>query len=100
MSSVYFAFAVLLTVSQLSQASFPYYYGEYPALGYYGIAESYPYYPYAAYGYGAYPYGYPFGLHSHHYHPRTALRNVAKSFQREEGHLSETDMISPFAKKN
>ncbi|EPB75754.1 hypothetical protein ANCCEY_05182 [Ancylostoma ceylanicum] len=62
MSSVYFAFAVLLTVSQLSQASFPYYYGEYPALGYYGIAESYPYYPYAAYGYGAYPYGYPFGL--------------------------------------
>ncbi|EYC13923.1 hypothetical protein Y032_0042g602 [Ancylostoma ceylanicum] len=105
MSSFYFLFAVLFAVSQLSQASFPYYYGgsshpDYPALGYYGIADSYPYYPYAAYGYGAYPYGYPFSLHSHYHHPRAALRNVAKSFHREDGHLSETDMISPFAKKN
>ncbi|KAL6744334.1 hypothetical protein Aduo_017281 [Ancylostoma duodenale] len=100
MHSLYFLFAVLLAISQLSQASFPYYYGDYPALGYYGITEPYPTYPYTPFAYGAYPYGYSFGLHSHHYHPRAALRNVAKSFHREDGHLSETDMISPFAKKN
>ncbi|RCN25707.1 hypothetical protein ANCCAN_28578 [Ancylostoma caninum] len=62
MSSFYFLSVVLLAISQLSQASFPYYYGEYPALGYYGIAETYPYYPYAPVAHGAYPYGYPFGL--------------------------------------
>ncbi|EYC13982.1 hypothetical protein Y032_0042g643 [Ancylostoma ceylanicum] len=102
MNSSYFLFAVFLAISQMSHTSLPYasYYGDYPGFGYYGLAGHYPYAPFA---YGAYPYGYPYdypySLHSH-YHPRAALRNVAKSFHREDGHLSETDMISPFAKKN
>ncbi|EYC17162.1 hypothetical protein Y032_0031g2304 [Ancylostoma ceylanicum] len=103
MSSFYILSIFLLAVSQLSQASYPYagYYGgrsysNYPILGYYGsLADPYTYTPYA---YGAYPFGYPLSLHSHYYHPRAALRNVAKSFQREEGHLSGTSKISPFAK--
>ncbi|EYC13892.1 hypothetical protein Y032_0042g586 [Ancylostoma ceylanicum] len=97
MSSFYFLFAFLLSVSQLSHASFPHigYYSDYPAFGYYGLADPYSYAPFA---YDAYPYGYPYALHSHHYYPRAALRNVARSFQREDGHLSDTSMISPFAK--
>ncbi|EYC13908.1 hypothetical protein Y032_0042g595 [Ancylostoma ceylanicum] len=67
----------------------------YPTFGYYGLTDPYPY---ATFAYGAYPYGYPYAMHSHYYHPRAALRNVAKSFQREDGHLSDTSMISPFAK--
>ncbi|KAL6744333.1 hypothetical protein Aduo_017280 [Ancylostoma duodenale] len=97
MSSLYVFLAFALSLSQLSHASYPYagYYADYPAIGYYGLAGPYPYAPI---GYSAYPYGYPYALHSHYYHPRAALRNVAKSFQREEGHLSDTSMISPFAK--
>ncbi|KAL6725700.1 hypothetical protein Aduo_007736 [Ancylostoma duodenale] len=96
MNSFYFHF-FLLAVSQLSHASFPHfgYYSEYPALEYYGLADPYSY---ASLAYGVYPYGYPYALHSHYYHPRAALRNIAKSFKREDGHLSETSMISPFAR--
>ncbi|KAL6744460.1 hypothetical protein Aduo_017391 [Ancylostoma duodenale] len=99
MNSLYLIFAYLLSVSHLCHGSYPYtgYYADYPAFGYYGLADPYAY---GLLAYGAYPYGYPYSLHSHFYHPRAALRNVAKSFQREDGHLSETDMISPFAKKN
>ncbi|KAL6722719.1 hypothetical protein Aduo_017817 [Ancylostoma duodenale] len=98
MSSLYVFFAFVLSLTQLSHASFPHfgYYEDYPTFGYYGLAD--PYYPYAPFAYGAYPYGYPYALHSHYYHPRAALRNVAKSFQREDGHLSDTSMISPFAR--
>ncbi|EYC13903.1 hypothetical protein Y032_0042g592 [Ancylostoma ceylanicum] len=97
MNSFYLVVAFLLSVSQLSDASYPYagYYADYPSLGYYGLADPYAYAPLA---YGAYPYGYPYALHSHYHHPRTALRNVAKSFQREDGHLSGTSMIFPVAK--
>ncbi|EYC13899.1 hypothetical protein Y032_0042g590 [Ancylostoma ceylanicum] len=98
MNSLYLVFAFLLAVSQLSHASYPYegYYAGYPTFGYYGLADPYAYtVPFA---YGAYPYGYPYALHSHYYHPRAALRNVAKSFHREDGHLSDTSMISPIAK--
>ncbi|EYC13894.1 hypothetical protein Y032_0042g587 [Ancylostoma ceylanicum] len=68
----------------------------YPTFGYYGLAD--PYAHTVPFAYGAYPYGYPYALHSHYYHPRAALRNVAKSFHREDGHLSDTSMISPIAK--
>ncbi|KAL6722718.1 hypothetical protein Aduo_017816 [Ancylostoma duodenale] len=97
MISFYLVFAFFLSLSQLSHASYPYagYYADYPTFGYYGLADPYGYAPLA---YGAYPYGYPYALHSYYYHPRVALRNVAKSFQREHGHLSDTSMISPFAK--
>ncbi|KAL6743854.1 hypothetical protein Aduo_016845 [Ancylostoma duodenale] len=104
MSSFHILSALLLAVSQLSRASYPYagYYGDYPILGYYGgFGDPHSYAPlaYGAYGaYGAYPFGYPFALHSHYHHPRAAIRNVAKSFEREDGHLSDTRMISPFAK--
>ncbi|EYB91050.1 hypothetical protein Y032_0211g2205 [Ancylostoma ceylanicum] len=102
MNSTISLLACLLVIAQLSQASFPYegYYEGYPALaGYYTYALADPY-SYAPFTYGAHPYGYPYGLHSHYHHPRAALRNVARSFQKESGHLSETDVISPFAKKN
>ncbi|EYC13912.1 hypothetical protein Y032_0042g597 [Ancylostoma ceylanicum] len=97
MSSLYIFLAFVLSVSQLSEASYPYtgFYPDYPAVGYYGLADPYPYAPIV---YGAYPYGYPYALHSHYHHPRAALRNVAKSFQREDGHLSGTSMIFPVAK--
>ncbi|EYC13911.1 hypothetical protein Y032_0042g596 [Ancylostoma ceylanicum] len=97
MNSFYLVVAFLLSVSQLSHASYPYagFYADYPTFGYYGLADPYGYAPLA---YGAYSYGYPYALHSHYYHPRAALRNIAKSFHREDGHLSDTSMISPFKK--
>ncbi|KAL6744488.1 hypothetical protein Aduo_017416 [Ancylostoma duodenale] len=98
MNTFYLLVAFLFSISQMSDASFPYdgIYGGYPWMGYYGLAGHYPYAPFA-YGFG-YPYGY--GMHSHYYHPRAALRNVASSFHKQAGHLSETDIISSFAKKN
>ncbi|EYC43896.1 hypothetical protein Y032_0477g2169 [Ancylostoma ceylanicum] len=96
MNTFYVLLAVLVAIAQRS-ASFPYggYYGEYPGFGYSDLGYGYPYAPFA---YGAY--GFPYGLYSHHYHPRAALRNVAKAFHRENGHLSDTTFISPIKSKS
>ncbi|KAK6737950.1 hypothetical protein RB195_020194 [Necator americanus] len=41
---------------------------------------------------------FPYALHSHFYHPRSAFRNIAKSYRKEDGHLSDTSFISPIRK--
>ncbi|ETN77393.1 hypothetical protein NECAME_11060, partial [Necator americanus] len=48
-----------------THASFPYvgYYGGYPADGYYGLLNPYPY---ASFGYGVHPYAYPYSMNSGH----------------------------------
>ncbi|EYC13906.1 hypothetical protein Y032_0042g595 [Ancylostoma ceylanicum] len=93
MSSLYVFFALVLSLSQLSHASFPHfgYYGDYPTFGYYGLTDPYPY---ATFAYGAYPYGYPYAMGKSMLVDELAQR-VHLS---EDGHLSDTSMISPFAK--
>ncbi|EYC03993.1 hypothetical protein Y032_0090g2351 [Ancylostoma ceylanicum] len=111
MNFLYFLLAFVAVAIQRSQASFPFAsFFDHPVVGFHEIPHSYPYVSavaapapvvHAAVPAPAYPFGFPYApyswYHPHPYYHRMALRNIAKSFSREKGHLSATSIISPMA---
>ncbi|KAK6737951.1 hypothetical protein RB195_020194 [Necator americanus] len=93
-----FLLALLVAFIQSSHGYFPYagYFDGYPGFGFPHLVD--PYYGAVMVPAPRFVTTFPYALHSHFYHPRSAFRNIAKSYRKEDGHLSDTSFISPIRK--
>ncbi|CAJ0595726.1 unnamed protein product [Cylicocyclus nassatus] len=90
MNSSYLIIVCLLAVTHCTDAFLPLgYYGGYPGFGFGTLVQ-----PYVSVH--SYPAAYTFHEQPYLYGPRTSLRNIAQHFHREDSHLVDTSLISPF----